>query len=122
MLVLTRKQGEQIRIGDDVVLTVVRVKGQAIRLGIEAPQDVRVVRGELTMNVEPVTSGEMASAIVELNASEPEPTRPEPTRASQRSCPDDEHFRKPGTALQDRPLDRCLRGMRSLPTQHSRAS
>ena len=46
MLVLTRKQGEQIRIGDNVVLTVVRVKGQAIRLGIEAPQDVRVVRGE----------------------------------------------------------------------------
>jgi carbon storage regulator len=47
MLVLTRKQGEQIRIGDDVVITVVRTKGKGVRLGIQAPSHVPVLRGEI---------------------------------------------------------------------------
>lgn len=47
MLVLTRKPDEQIRIGDDIVITIVRVKGNTIRVGIEAPKGVRVIRGEL---------------------------------------------------------------------------
>jgi carbon storage regulator CsrA len=47
MLVLTRKQGEQIRIGDDVVITVVRTKGKGVRLGIQAPAHVPVLRGEI---------------------------------------------------------------------------
>jgi len=47
MLVLTRKQNEKIQIGDNVFLTVLRIKGNTVRLGIEAPKDVRVVRGEL---------------------------------------------------------------------------
>jgi carbon storage regulator CsrA len=47
MLVLTRKQGEQIRIGEDVVITVVRTKGKAVRLGIQAPAHVPVLRGEI---------------------------------------------------------------------------
>ena len=47
MLVLTRKLQEQIRVGDDITLTVLRVKGNSVRIGIEAPKDVRVVRGEL---------------------------------------------------------------------------
>lgn len=47
MLVLTRKPNQQIRIGNDIVVTVVKVRGNTIRLGIEAPQDVRVMRSEL---------------------------------------------------------------------------
>ena len=47
MLVLTRKSQETIRIGDNVVITIVRVKGNTVRVGIEAPRNVRVVRGEL---------------------------------------------------------------------------
>src|SRR5262245_50230019 len=47
MLVLTRKQGEKIRIGEDVVITVVRTKGKAVRLGIQAPAHVPVLRGEI---------------------------------------------------------------------------
>jgi carbon storage regulator len=47
MLVLTRKQGEKIRIGDDVVITVVRTKGKTVRLGIQAPAHVPVLRGEI---------------------------------------------------------------------------
>lgn len=47
MLVLTRKKQERIQIGDSVTITVVRIKGNTVRVGIEAPKDVRVVRGEL---------------------------------------------------------------------------
>jgi len=46
MLVLSRKQGESIRIGKDVVLTVVRAIG-TVRLGIEAPKEQRVLRTEI---------------------------------------------------------------------------
>ena len=51
MLVLTRKQGERIRIGDDVVITVVRTKGKAVRLGIQAPAHVPVLRGEIAIAI-----------------------------------------------------------------------
>jgi len=47
MLVLSRKSQEQIRIGDNIVVTILRVKGNTVRVGIEAPRDVNVVRGEL---------------------------------------------------------------------------
>jgi carbon storage regulator CsrA len=47
MLVLSRKTQERIQIGDNVVVTVLRVKGNMVRIGIEAPKDVRVIRGEL---------------------------------------------------------------------------
>jgi len=47
MLVLTRKQRECIKIGDSITITILRVQGQAVRVGIEAPRDVRVIRGEL---------------------------------------------------------------------------
>jgi carbon storage regulator CsrA len=47
MLVLTRKQQQQIKIGDEITITILRVKGNTIRVGIEAPRTVRVVRGEL---------------------------------------------------------------------------
>jgi carbon storage regulator len=47
MLVLSRKQNERIRVGDSVVVTVVRVSGDKVRIGIEAPANVRVLREEL---------------------------------------------------------------------------
>jgi carbon storage regulator len=47
MLVLTRKVGQQLKIGDNIVVEVVRQKGGALALGVTAPRDVRVVRGEL---------------------------------------------------------------------------
>lgn len=47
MLVLTRKLQQQIKIGEQVTITILRVKGQTVRVGIEAPREVRVVRGEL---------------------------------------------------------------------------
>lgn len=47
MLVLSRKQNERILVGDSVVVTIVRVSGDRVRIGIEAPADVRVLRDEL---------------------------------------------------------------------------
>ena len=47
MLVLSRKQNERIRVGDSVVVTVVRVSGDRVRIGIEAPAHIRVLRDEL---------------------------------------------------------------------------
>lgn len=47
MLVLSRKVGERIRIGDGVVITVVRITGGGVRLGIDAPAELAVVREEL---------------------------------------------------------------------------
>jgi carbon storage regulator len=47
MLVLTRKAKQQIQIGPYVTVTILQVKGQAVRVGIEAPKDVTVLRTEL---------------------------------------------------------------------------
>ena len=47
MLVLTRKLMEKLFIGDDICVTVVRLEGGQVRLGIDAPRDVTVVRAEL---------------------------------------------------------------------------
>jgi len=47
MLVLSRKIGEKLVIGDNITVVVSRVAGNRVTLGIEAPNDVRIVRGEL---------------------------------------------------------------------------
>ena len=47
MLVLTRRKNQSIVIGDDIVITVLEVKGDSIRLGITAPRSVQVYREEL---------------------------------------------------------------------------
>jgi carbon storage regulator len=47
MLVLTRKLGEVIRVGDSVTVRVLEVKGNQVRLGVEAPADVRIYREEV---------------------------------------------------------------------------
>ena len=52
MLTLTRKIGESIRIGDDIVVVVKEIKGKQVRLGIAAPRDVYVCREELFQKIE----------------------------------------------------------------------
>ena len=47
MLVLSRKQSQKIKVGDSIVVTVVRVSGDKVRLGIEAPPELVVLREEL---------------------------------------------------------------------------
>lgn len=52
MLVLSRKVGERIWIGEDIAVTVVRITGGGVRLGIEAPAELPVVREELKTRIE----------------------------------------------------------------------
>ena len=53
MLVLTRKSDESIRIGEDIVVKVIRTGKGTVKLGIAAPADVRVLRGELAEQAAP---------------------------------------------------------------------
>ena len=47
MLVLTRKQSQRILVGENICITIVRVEGNKVQIGIEAPADVRVLREEI---------------------------------------------------------------------------
>jgi carbon storage regulator CsrA len=55
MLVLTRKADQKIQIGSNITITIIEVKGRYVRLGIEAPRDVRIVRSEIAASPPPVT-------------------------------------------------------------------
>lgn len=52
MLILTRRIGEKVRIGDDIELVVLGVKGNQVRLGVEAPKDVSVHREEIYQRIQ----------------------------------------------------------------------
>jgi len=59
MLVLSRKAMQSVMIGSDVRITVIRVEGNQVRIGIEAPSDVRILRGELIVENEgPLTAAD----------------------------------------------------------------
>lgn len=47
MLVLTRKESQRIRIGDDIVITIAKIDGNKVRVGIDAPAEVSIVREEI---------------------------------------------------------------------------
>ena len=53
MLVLSRKESQRVRLGKDIVLTIVRVSGDKVRLGIEAPSDLLILREELDSGQNP---------------------------------------------------------------------
>ena len=63
MLVLSRKVGERILIGDHVTVTVVRITGGGVRIGIEAPSDMAVIREELQDQLEQPAAPEQRKAI-----------------------------------------------------------
>lgn len=66
MLVLSRKQSQRIKLGDSIVITVVRVAGDKVRLGIDAPRDMLVLRDEL----EPHATASNGTLEIELSAAE----------------------------------------------------
>ena len=64
MLILSRRVGESVLIGDDVTITVLRVKGNQVRLGVNAPKSVSVQREEMSERIAP----EIAAAASESGA------------------------------------------------------
>jgi carbon storage regulator len=60
MLVLTRRAGESVMIGNDVIITVLEARGDVIRLGIQAPRDIQVHREEVYRELQ-VSNREAAS-------------------------------------------------------------
>jgi carbon storage regulator len=76
MLVLSRKESQRIRLGESIVVTIVKISGDKVRVGIEAPADVLVLRDELEPHKNPV----------EAAASLPLPADSAPPAALQRSA------------------------------------
>lgn len=76
MLVLSRRVGERLIIGDDIVITVIDVRSDGVRIGIDAPRSVRVNRAEVLeavkkANEEAARSGEDDAAVESLRALRP---------------------------------------------------
>ena len=61
MLVLSRKVGQRILIGDQVTITVVRVSQGAVRIGVEAPAEMPIVREEIKLEMEGACQSEAVS-------------------------------------------------------------
>ncbi len=72
MLVLTRKASEKIQIGSQITVTVIEVRGRYVRLGIEAPANVRITRKELM----PLQPTETPAPPRETPPSVPQPSDP----------------------------------------------
>jgi carbon storage regulator len=62
MLILTRRVGESVVIGDDVAVTVLGVKGNQVRIGVTAPKDVTVHRQEIYERIKKEETGEPAES------------------------------------------------------------
>jgi len=62
MLILTRRVGETLMIGDEVTVTVLGVKGNQVRIGVNAPKDVTVHREEIYARIQREQEGEPAAA------------------------------------------------------------
>ena len=67
MLVLTRKRSQMIHIGDDIVIKVLKTGKSTVKIGIEAPRHVRVLRSELCETVAPAAKDESLEFLGESN-------------------------------------------------------
>ena len=70
MLILNRRVGETLVIGDDVTVTVLGVRGNQVRLGVNAPKDIAVHREEIYQRIQNEKSGEISSESDENNDSD----------------------------------------------------
>ena len=73
MLALTRKPGEEILIGGNIVIRIVRCQGGRCRLGIEAPRDIKISRGELGPKVPATDAGNREFVLINCNRHGMEP-------------------------------------------------
>jgi carbon storage regulator len=65
MLVLSRKESQRIRLGDSIVVTIVKISGDKVRVGIDAPTNVLVLRDELEVHV-PSQTGEARKSLPQV--------------------------------------------------------
>ncbi len=77
MLVLTRRQGESIVVGQNIVITVVEIKGGQVRIGISAPREIQVHRQEIFEQVRAENVAAVASARIAREALMNQPQTPE---------------------------------------------
>jgi len=73
MLVITRKPGDRIRLGDDIAITVLEVVGSTVRLGIDAPAEIPVFRHELWEAVKEENRAAADASVSQLKAPEDTP-------------------------------------------------
>ena len=76
MLVLSRKTGQQIHVGDNITITILQLKGRTVRVGIDAPDEVRVLRSELTDEPQPMLPCDTAETYRARAAGGPRPHSP----------------------------------------------
>lgn len=88
MLVLTRKVGEQVLIGEDIVVTVLDVKGDSIKIGFDAPRGIKIQRAEMIAAVTEANQQAAAAATEDAEArlkalfpAVPKPAAPDVPRA-----------------------------------------
>lgn len=77
MLVLSRKQNQKIHVGDDITITILKIRGNSVRIGIEAPKSVPVMRGELERNDDEITLEATCTVEFRSNGADTDPGRPE---------------------------------------------
>jgi carbon storage regulator len=75
MLILTRRVGETLMIGDDISVTVLGVKGNQVRIGVDAPKEVAVHREEIFERIK----SELGDSADSQNLSETDPSKPDET-------------------------------------------
>lgn len=86
MLVLSRRVGEKLLIGDDIVITIIDTRGDGVRIGIDAPRSMRVNRAEVVeavqaSNIAATTADDAAQAalIALVSQTKPKPQAPAPS-------------------------------------------
>jgi len=75
MLIITRRPGEKIMVGDDVVVEVIEVSGSSVRIGIAAPKSIPVYREEIFAAVQAENRAAAASEVDQLPDDLPAPTK-----------------------------------------------
>ena len=71
MLVLSRKRSESVVIDENIVVTVIEVRGDKVRLGIQAPRDVPVHRSEILVSIQQAESVEATKTVPPIETSSP---------------------------------------------------
>jgi len=88
MLILTRRPGERVVIGDEILVTVMGVSGHTVRLGIEAPAGVSIYREEIWLAVKEENRAAAAAADVGALPSAPAPATPSAAAPAEKPPPE----------------------------------